>query len=211
MIHDVQAAQIAYSTPSSSTQLRAASAVSQISNKTGQESEPVIVELSNQARETQKLLSDLPPLIFDPAVQMQNAENRLKELMRELAIPEGSKVEITSRPDGTFSVEGDHPLLSKIEQSLNDGNERELRNSLIGAHTGTMLQRIGSAIEQAMLGVDANPEKIDSYYGWVRAIANEAKAMDFAFSLESGSLEGSLINNQGQRIAANQNLNLPTG
>ncbi|MCG8491001.1 MAG: hypothetical protein MI743_05250 [Sneathiellales bacterium] len=169
----------------------------------------VIVELSEAAQKGVGLLSQLPNITLDPAVHMANAETELKALMQKYGIPEGETVNITSSGDGTFVVEGDHPLLSEVEREINEGTARELRNSLIGAHTGSVISRIGAATEMAMKGADANPSMMETYYDWVLSVANEAKGMSFSYSLQNGELSGSLVTKQGTAIAHNEGLELP--
>lgn len=172
-------------------------------------SEAVTVELSETAQKGVGLLSQLPKLTLDPAVHMANAETELKALMQKYGIPESETVNITTSGDGSFEVDGDHPLLSEIEKEINDGTARELRNALVGAHTGSIISRIGAATEMAMKGADQNPSMMETYYDWVLSVASDAKNMGFSYSLDRGELTGSLVTKQGVAIAHNDGLKLP--
>lgn len=173
--------------------------------------EAVIVDVSENATKAKKLITELGPITLDPAVHLQKAEIRLKELMNDWGIPETTDMEIHRNKDGTFKISGDHPLLVKIEESLNDGSERELANSFTAAHSGSIITRIGEAVGMAMRGADQNPAMTDTYYNWVKnTVAAEAKSMDYAMTFSNGNLSGSLVNSEGVKIAIGEGLSLPT-
>ncbi|MBL4906565.1 MAG: hypothetical protein JKX94_03860 [Sneathiella sp.] len=212
MINDISASNSIYSTQAVSQVYSAASAPPENTDIKETESEAVTVDLSENAKAANKVISELVPLSLDPAIHLQKAENRLKELMTKLGIPETTEVDIQIDATGSFKVAGDHPLLSKIEEQLNDGSERELSNHLKSAHNGSIIQRIGAAVEMAMQGADANPAMTDTYYGWVKnTVAAQAKSMGYSATFNNGTLSGSLINAEGKRIALNEGLTLPAG
>ncbi len=130
--------------------------------------------------------------------------------MARLGIPENTEVQINIRNDGTFTVDGEHPLMSQIEEKLNDGTERELRNALIGAHNGSVIMHIGEAVEIAMKGADANPSKTDFYYDWVRNVANGAKNSSYDVTLNGGELSASLVDKSGKPYDIGSGLVLPS-
>ncbi len=174
------------------------------------ETPAVEVELSEKAQKTKTLLENIPRLSLDPAVHIANAEKQFKDLMNRMGIPADTEFEIEANRDGSFTVTGDNPRLKEIEEKINDGSERELRNSLVGAHTGSIIQRIGAAVEKAMTAADANPGMTDTYYDWVLSVANGAKSMGFSMTYADGSLSGSLVNGKGEAVAAAEGLTLPT-
>ncbi|MFT6556451.1 hypothetical protein [Sneathiella sp.] len=169
------------------------------------------VTLSEPAQKAQKLLSEFPPLILDPDVHLKNAEGALKDLLAKYNIPPNTKVSISSDSKGQFTVSGDHPLLAEVETEINEGTAKELRNSLVGAHNGSIIQRIGAAAEMAMRGADQNPGMTDTYYDWVRSVASEAKGFGYSVEFDEGVITGSLINSLGERIAGDERLSLPIG
>jgi hypothetical protein len=169
----------------------------------------VMVSLSPAAEGAKKLLSDLPPFIVDPAYHMEKAQDRLKELMTKYGIPEGTKLNISSDNAGNFKIEGDHPMISVIEEKVNDGSERDLRNSLVGAHTGMTMVRIGTAVEMAMQGADKTPQLAELYYDWVRNVASSATNSKAEFTFDQGKLHGSLVGSRGALPSDNSDLVLP--
>lgn len=198
----------------------AAQSVSQAysNNTRGAESTPktdpygdaVLVDLSEEAKTVRKSLSDISSITLDPAVHLDRAEARLKELMAELGIPETSEVNITVNSDGSFEVEGEHALTTVIEERLNEGSERELSNAIKGAHNGSVIQRIGAAVEIASNAAANDPMNADTYYNWVRNTVNpSATSMGYEVTFANGTLSGSLVNSEGQKVAVGDSLTLP--
>ncbi|OUR78459.1 hypothetical protein A9Q83_07450 [Alphaproteobacteria bacterium 46_93_T64] len=174
------------------------------------EGDAVLVTLSPAAEGAKKLLSEFPRLSLDPAVHMQKAEVALKDLMARLGIPENTDVQIEVQPDGKINVEGDHPLISQIEESLNgEEADQELRSALIFAHNGSIISHIGKAVEMAMRGADERSGMMESYHNWVRNVANEAKGSSFAVNFSNGELTGSLVGRNGQAFNPGEGLTLP--
>jgi len=171
----------------------------------------VTVTLSPAAESAKTLSSLASELTMDSAVHMQRAEVELKEFMSRLGMSADTDIEIEVRNDGTISVEGDHPLMYKIEEGLNSGEEgsRDLRNALIGAHNGSVITHIGKAAEMASRGADANPSMMETYYGWVKNVANEVKNSSFAVNFSNGELTGSLVGRNGQAFNPGDGLTLP--
>jgi|GEM_PF-2496705 len=179
--------------------------------KTDPYGDAVQVEVSEGAKTVKEALESLGPISLDPAIHLQKAETRLKELMAELGMPENSEIKITTNSDGSLVVEGDHALTAVIEERLNDGTERELSNALISAHTGTVIQRIAAAVEMASAAAEKDPQNADTYYNWVRDTVNpSATSMGFEVNFTNGTISGSLLNSQGQKVAVNDGLTLPT-
>lgn len=176
--------------------------------KPDEETPAVEISISPAAQKAHKFLKSLPELVLDPAVHMRNAAARLKQVMSDLGIPSNTEVKITSNNDGTFKVEADHVKAKELESMLNDGSERELRNALIGAHAGSVIQRIGKAVEIAMRAADANPDKTDEYYSWVRTVANQAKGLKFDFSYSEGEISGNFLKADGTAMAVTEGLKL---
>lgn len=166
------------------------------------------VNISQAGKTAQIALADLPPLILDPKVHMQNAEIRLKEIMTEMGIPASTDIDINVSNSGHISVKGNNEQLAKLEEMLNSGEEMDLRNSLIGTHTGNIIQRIGAAASMAAEGAEAQPSMADHYFNWVLDIANQAKASSFAVSLTDGKLSGNLLGADGGKMIAVQDFKL---
>lgn len=137
-----------------------------------------------------KLLSELPPIILDPKVHMANAEARLKELMGELGIPPGTEIDIELSSSGKVTVSGDHDKLSDLQDMLNDGTEMELRNALVGAHTSSIIQRIGAASRETQEKVEASPGSAEMLWNQLLAEADHIKRQDMNFSFSGGTLDG---------------------
>lgn len=210
MITETSSVNALYVTQMASRNYDAAVKVPENSNQI--EDDAVVVDVSENAQTANRLLRDLAPLDANPAPHLKAAETRLKELMQDLGIPETTKVNISVTKEGTFTVEGEHPLFSQIEEKLNDGSERELSNSLKGAHNGSIMMRIGTAIELAMQGADANSNMTDTYYSWVKnTVAAQAISMGYEATFNGGTLSGTLIDSKGVAVAYNEGLSLPAG
>lgn len=166
--------------------------------------------ISQAGKTTQLALADLPPLILDPKVHMQNAETRLKEIMSEMGIPASTDIDISVSSAGYISVKGDNEQLARLEEMLNSGEEKDLRNSLIGAHTGNIIQRIAAASSMAAEGAEAQPTMADHYFNWVLNIADEAKASSFKVSFTDGKLSGNLLGANGEAMLAVEDFKLPS-
>jgi len=149
----------------------------------------------------------VPLLIIDFDALMAQAETRLGELMADLAIDSGTDIAITSHNNGTFSVESDHPKAAELEAAINE--DQEMRNALIGAHNVAAFTRIATATAQAIAAADANPAMTETYYSWIQGVANEAKTMDFRFTLANGDLSSSFVGPSGQSFAMLEGLRLP--
>lgn len=171
----------------------------------------VSVEVSETAKQMSVLLESLPNFNLDPAFHMKNAESQLKDLLSKFGIPADTEVNIESKGDGTYTVSGDHPLMGEVEKMINsaDPEVMDLRNSLAGAHTGSILQRIMAAQEMAMNAADANPAKTDMYYSWLVNTAKGAANMGFSMSMNNGEMTGTLTDQDGNAVAANEGLTLP--
>jgi hypothetical protein len=89
---------------------------------------------------------------------------------------------------------------------INNGTARELRDWLIGAHNGAVLQRTSKAMSMAMRGVAQNPAKGERYYAWVKGIVDEAMAMGFAFSYSGEGMSGTLLKPGNLPIGATEGL-----
>ncbi|MEP3248453.1 MAG: hypothetical protein ABJN40_22355 [Sneathiella sp.] len=171
----------------------------------------VTVEVSEAGKQMSSLLENIPNFSLDPAFHLKNAESQLKDLMSKFGISAETEVSIKSKGDGTYTVSGDHPLMGEVEKMINsdDPAVRDLRNSLAGAHTGSVLQRIAAAQEVAVNAADANPAKADMYYSWLVNTAKSASNMGFSMSMSNGEMTGTLIDREGNAVAANEGLTLP--
>ena len=137
------------------------------------------------------LISDLE-IILDPKVHMANAEKRLNELMAEMGIPPGTDVDIHLSNSGQFTVRGDNEKLAELQDRLNDGSEMELRNSLVGAQSSTIIQRIAAASQRTQSQVQASPQNTEALWNQMLAEADRIKALDVDFAFSGGTLAGSL-------------------
>ena len=153
----------------------------------------VEVSISPEGQKAAGLLASLPPLSLDPALHIKEAQSHLKQIMSELGIPASTDLKIHSTGDGSFRVEADHPKAAELETMINDGTAKDLRNSLVGAHNGTVVQRIAKAMATAMKGTEQNPGKSEQYSAWVQGIASEAMSMRFEFSYSGDKMTGTLL------------------
>lgn len=170
----------------------------------------VEVSISPQGKKAAGLLASLPPMSIDPARHIERAESQLKQIMAELGIPASTSVKIHSKGDGSFRLTADHPKAAELETMINNGAARELRNSLIGAHNGAVLQRTSRAMSMAMKGLAQNPAMGDRYYAWVKGIVDEAMAMGFAFSYSDKGMSGTLLKPGNVPIGTTEGLDLPS-
>ncbi|MEH6495649.1 MAG: hypothetical protein V7740_07910 [Pseudomonas marincola] len=173
--------------------------------------EAVTVSLSPAAEGAKTLASMALEITIDPAVHMERAQVELKAMMARLGMSADTDIDIEILNDGTISVEGDHPLVSKMEEDLNAGDPqaRKLRNALIGAHTGSVMVHIGEAVSLAMQGADDNPSMMETYYGWVKTVADTAKNSSFHASFSNGEISGSLVGSDGKAYSPGDGLTLP--
>ena len=146
-------------------------------------------------------LATLPEFSLDPSVHMARAETQLNELMTKLGIPPTTEVNIHMSNSGQFTVEGDHKKLAELEKMLNDGSELELRNSLVGAHTSSIIQRIAAASQATQKQVAANPQSTEMLWNQMLAEADRIKNQSADFRFSSGSLSGASADGTAIAIA----------
>lgn len=170
----------------------------------------VSVTLSPAAEGVQKLGSDFKRLTLDPAYHLQQAEVGLKDLMARLGIPENTDIQIEVQENGEISVDGDHPLMSQLAESLNgDDADPFLRSSFIFARNGTIMSHIGVAADLAANGASESPGKADHYHDWVRSVAANAQSSSMSVSMSGGALSASLVDRNGTAYDAESGLTLP--
>ncbi len=148
-----------------------------------------------------KLLANLPPVFLDPKYHMANAEKRLNELMGEMGISPGTDIDIHVSNSGHFTVNGDDEKLAELEKRLNDGSEMELRNSLIGAHTASVIHETAMATAKTSKQVDANPQNADALWNQLIAEAGRISKQSADFRFSSGALSGALSGGSSIEIA----------
>jgi hypothetical protein len=165
--------------------------------QTGSSGDAAKVDLSPGS----KLLASLSSIILDPKVHMANAEKRLAEVMNELGIPPDTKVDIQLSSSGQFTVTGDHEKLAALQDRLNNGSERELRNSLIGAHNASIIQRIAAASQQTQQKVGANPQAAEMLWNQMLAAADRIKGQGMDFAWSGGTLSGTFADGTSLAIA----------
>jgi len=146
------------------------------------------------------LISDLE-IILDPKVHMANAQTRLKELMSEMGIPPGTEIDIHLSKSGQFTIEGDNEKLAELQDRLNDGSEMELRNSLVGAQSCTIIQRIAAASQRTQRQVEVNPQNTEALWNAMLAEADRIKALDVDFTFSGGALAGTLTDGTAVSVA----------
>jgi len=169
----------------------------------------VQVDLSDAAKAMNETMNDVAYMDTDP-FNVRGSENRVKNLMDEIGMPEDAEFSIRVNADGAFEVEGEDPLTTLLEERLNDGSEPELAASLKGYNPGSIFQRIAGAYAMASDAAKENPNNAEEYYNWVQeSVKSDAESMDYAVSFSSGKLSGSFLNDEGQRIAATYNLKPP--
>lgn len=152
-------------------------------------------------------VKELPELVLDLKTLMQQAEQGLERLMKQLGIERSAGLTVRSHNDGTFSVEGEHPKAAALEAAISE--DFETRNALIGAHTAATLNRIGEAMSRAMQAADANPAQADNYYARVANVARETSSMDFRFGFGADGFAGAFVASDGRQIAVAEGLTLP--
>ena len=179
--------------------------------KTGLDNSPAFeVSVSRQGENAAGLLASLPPSGIDPALHIKRAETHLRQLMAALGIPASTTVKIHATAGGSFRLTADHPKAAELETMINNGAARELRNSLIGAHSGAVLQRTSKAMSMAMKGAEQNPGKGEQYYAWVKGIVDEALSMGFAFSYTGEGMTGTLLKPGDVPIGTTEGLDPPS-
>ena len=189
------AARNAYATTTATTSTSKANN-SPAQTETGASRDAVKVDLSPGGL----LLSDLP-IILDPKVHMANAQTRLKELMSEMGIPPNTKIDIHLSNSGQFTIEGDNEKLAELQDRLNDGSEMELRNSLVGAQSSTIIQQIAAASQRTQHQVEANPQNTEALWNAMLADAERIKALDVDFAFSGGTLAGTLADGSTVPVA----------
>lgn len=181
----------------------------QVAAKT--ETEAVKVSVSDHAKKAYETSKSLPDLVIElnPEVHKKNAAARLQVVMAELGIPADTQIDIKTSNSGKITVTADHPKAEELEKMLNDGTEMELRNSLIGAHTSAIIQRIGKAMEMAKNAADADPSRLNEFYQWVLSVADHAKGLSGNYTYNQGEVTGGLVRANGTALAIDEGLNLP--
>ena len=193
MIGSVTAAsQTAYANSTASTRTVSASEARTAST---QQSDKIDISLPAAS------LATLPEFSLDPRVHMARAETQLNELMAKLGIPPTTEVNIHLSNSGQFTVEGDHKKLAELEKMLNDGSEMELRNSLVGAHTSSIIQRIAAASQATQKQVAANPQSAEMLWNQMLAEADRIKNQSADFRFSSGALSGASADGTAIAIA----------
>ncbi len=148
-----------------------------------------------------KLLSSLPTSFMDPKYHMANAEKRLNELMAEMGIPPGTDIDMHVSNSGRITVSGDSEKLAELEKMLNDGSEMDLRNSLIGAHSASIMHECAMAAQQTSRRAEANPQAAETIWTQLIAQAERIGRQSADFSFSGGKLSGSLSGGGSIEIA----------
>lgn len=133
----------------------------------------------------------------------QRAEIGLKEAMRQLGIPPGTKVSMTTNTDGTITVTSNSAKNAELEAIVN--NNMDLRNSIVAAQNAAFLGRVGNAVSQVQSALNANPAKADYYNNWLIGTVQSIMGMGFEFDFADGKLNGSFISN-GQHIGLTESM-----
>lgn len=173
------------------------------------------VAISSVGKKAAALMSELPPLTLDPAVFMKRAERALNNLMQELGIPPGTKVDITVSSNGMLKVEGDNEEITNIQAALDDHEPGsaafEVRNNLVGASVSTQIQRISAAVSKAAQAAEANPARADAFFAWASSIIDDARHMSFKATFEGGRVvSANLVTTEGKSIGITEGLTLPS-
>lgn len=145
--------------------------------------------------------------LLDLDAARARAEAGLKEMMQGLGIVGDLDFEISVRQDGYVEVTSDHPRAAEIEEAIN--SDPELRNNLVSVHAISTTLRVASAMSQAMEAARNDEAKAESYFNWVRGIAEQTQGAGHAFSMNGGSLSTSLVDTAGNRFGVTDNLTLP--
>ncbi|MEH6495650.1 MAG: hypothetical protein V7740_07915, partial [Pseudomonas marincola] len=183
MINSVSSAASLYRSVSAAVTPATSAAQTQVPVKNGF-GEAVSVALSPAAEGVQKLGSDFTRLTLDPAYHLQQAEVGLKDLIARLGIPENTDIQIEVQENGDISVDGDHPLMAQLAESLNgDAADPFLRSAFILARNGSIMSHIGAAADLAANGASESPGKADHYYDWVRSVAANAQSSTMSVSM----------------------------
>lgn len=148
-------------------------------------------------------LPALPAWFANYGELTHRAELGLKEALRQLAIPPGTKLSIRSEMDGTLTVQGAGSRNAELEALVN--NNQDLRNALVGAENAAYLSRIGAATEKAYGAIDANPAKADYYNQWLISVTQRIMHMGFEFSFAEGALTGAFLSD-GRKIGLTEQM-----
>lgn len=145
--------------------------------------------------------------LLDLDAARARAEAGLKEMMQGLGISGDLDFEITVRNDGYVEVTSDHPRAAEIEEAIN--SDPELRNNLVSVHAISTTLRVATAMSQAMEAARNDEAKAETYFNWVRGIAEQTAGTGHAFSMSGGRLTASLVDAAGNRFGVAENLTLP--
>lgn len=145
--------------------------------------------------------------LLDLDAARARAETGLKEMMQGLGISGDLDFEITVRNDGYVEVTSEHPRADEIEEAIN--SDPELRNNLVSVHAISTTLRVATAMSQAMEAARNDEANAETYFNWVRGIAEQTAGTGHAFSMSGGSLTASLVDAAGNRFGVAENLTLP--
>lgn len=152
-------------------------------------------------RDSSGQITSVPFLSYDEARSL--AEAGLKEAMRQLGIPAGSKISLSINNDGTISVAGGGEKNAALEALVNENGD--LRNVLVAAQSAAYLARIGAAHEQVTAAVTADPGSAERAYAWLIGVSRQISAMGFQFDFADGELTGSFLSG-GQKLGLTENM-----
>lgn len=149
----------------------------------------------------------LPPDALNYDVQRARAADGLRRTMRDLGIPEDTKVEITFTDDGRIHVAADTPRAAELEDAVN--TDRELRNALAGTNMDAQLQRLVAISVKAQAAIAADPAHADAINAWLVATAQSQASMPSMLTFDGGTVDAWFIGGDGRRIGVRDALPEP--
>lgn len=149
--------------------------------------------ISPTSRMVGEVLARMPGVSLDSAGHEANAQRDLNVLTTMLGIPASTRIDIQSNNDGSFVVRsGNDAAAARIEQMLNDGSAKALRNDLIGMENSLKIQQVGNAAYQAQQQVDADPAMAAEIYNSLPSISSQIMSQSFSLSFADQRLSYTL-------------------
>ena len=153
-----------------------------------------------------KTLSLNPKGLNELDAMMAEAQSGIQDMLQALGIVGDTALTISVRPDGSVSVNSDHPRAAEIEAAIN--GDPGLRNALVGVHVMASTRRIADAMGQAMAAARADEGNAGAYFNWVRGIIAQTNGADQVFTMTGGSLSTSFVDTAGNRFGISDGLTL---
>ena len=123
---------------------------------------------------------------------LQAAEHELATLMQRFDIPQTTGVTITMEEDGSFTVEGEHTDLAKIEQHLNSGDPSFLRDALQEAREILEFRDLADEADRVKQAAISRPDLAEQFFEDFQAFSKQPRSSGLMVVWSGEALTASL-------------------